>query len=171
MRRSVLAMQRSASRDASKLLPLKFFDTAMRMDRLLADARTDDPDGWRPSALTAERAGWTSKKQRSVEATSESISTDMYQCDGAGRSCYPICKTQCLIQERRRGPRDWNRRWVLHQKSACLDTKQEERRTGDEGIEQLGNICPRGGGGEGVVGSQEISHGCRLKRERLKLYK
>jgi hypothetical protein len=45
MRRSVLAMQRRASNEASKLLPLKFFDTATRMDRLLADAMTDDPDG------------------------------------------------------------------------------------------------------------------------------
>ena len=62
----MLAMQRRASSDASKLLPLKFFDTARRMDRLLADARTDDPDGWRPSALTADRARWTSKRQRSV---------------------------------------------------------------------------------------------------------
>jgi hypothetical protein len=60
MRRSALAMQRRASNEASKLLPLKFFDTARRMDRLLADATTDDPDVWRPSALIAERVRWAS---------------------------------------------------------------------------------------------------------------
>ena len=100
MRRSVLAMQRRASNDASKLLPLKFFDTRMRMDRLLADAMTDDPDGWRPSALIAERARWASGKQRSVEAMCGSVSMDMYRCGGAGHSCYPVCKTRYLIQER-----------------------------------------------------------------------
>ena len=115
MRRRVLAMQRRASSDASKLLLLKFFDTARRMDRLPAEAMTDDPDGWRPSALIVERARWASKKQHSVEATRESMSTDMYQCDGAGRSCYPVCKTRHLTQERRRGLHDWNRRRVLTQ--------------------------------------------------------
>lgn len=50
-------------------------------------------------------------------------------------------------------------------KSEWIVTKQEEHRTADEGIEHLGDICPRRGGGEGVVGGQEISHGCRLKRE------
>lgn len=109
-------MQRRASNDASKLLPLKFFDTARRMDRLLADAMTDDPDGWRPSALIAERARWASGKQRSVKAMCEGVSMDKYQCDGAGHSCYPVCKTRYLIREWRRGPRDWNRRrWVLNQ--------------------------------------------------------
>ena len=96
----MLAMQRRASSDASKLLLLKFFDTASRMDRLLASAMTDDPDGWRPSALIADKAGRASKKQHSVEATRESMSTDMYQCDEAGRSCYPVCKTRYLTQER-----------------------------------------------------------------------
>lgn len=67
----MLAMQRRASSDASKLLLLKFFDTVRRIDRLLADAMTDDPDGWRPSALIAERARWASKKRHSVEACME----------------------------------------------------------------------------------------------------
>lgn len=95
----MLAMQRRASNEASKLLLLKFFDTARRMDRLLADAMTEDPDGWRPSALIVERARRASGKQRSVEAMCESVSKDMYQCDGAGHSCYPVCKTRYLIQE------------------------------------------------------------------------
>jgi hypothetical protein len=38
-------MQRRASSEASKLLSLKVFDIARSVDRLLADAITDDPDG------------------------------------------------------------------------------------------------------------------------------
>jgi hypothetical protein len=45
IRRSALAMQRRASSEASKLLSLKLFDIVRRVDRLLADAITDDPDG------------------------------------------------------------------------------------------------------------------------------
>jgi hypothetical protein len=56
MRRRALAMQRRASSAASRLLSLKLFDTARRVDRLLSNAMTVDPDGWRPRALMAERA-------------------------------------------------------------------------------------------------------------------
>jgi len=45
MRRRAFAMQRRASSEASKLLSLKFFDAARRVDRLLSDAKTADPDG------------------------------------------------------------------------------------------------------------------------------
>jgi hypothetical protein len=45
MRRRALAMQRRASSEASILLSLKLFDAASRVDRLLSDATTVDPDG------------------------------------------------------------------------------------------------------------------------------
>jgi hypothetical protein len=44
-RRRAFATQRRASSEASKLLSLKLFDAARRVDRLLSNAITDDPDG------------------------------------------------------------------------------------------------------------------------------
>jgi hypothetical protein len=38
-------MQRRASSEASRLLSLKLFDAARRVDKLLSDATTVDPDG------------------------------------------------------------------------------------------------------------------------------
>lgn len=44
----------------------------------------------------------------------------------------------------------------------------EWRRTGDEGIKYPCDVCPRRGGGEGVVRCQKISHEGRLKvKKRL----
>jgi hypothetical protein len=48
-------------------------------------------------------------------------------------------------------------------RSAIWNKTIEWRRTGDEGIEHAGDIGPRRGGGEGIVGRQKIGHEWRLK--------